>query len=128
MSGADPGERPSRAGSARPSGLRDPDRAVRSLGALTLGVETLVLLLAIQPIRMVGGEFGGTAIGAVLGLAVLAVLLAAQLRRSWAWYAGAGLQGLLMLAGFLHWSLGVLGIIFAAVWCYVLHVRRVILG
>ena len=38
------------------------------------------------------------------------------------------LQGLLLLAGFLHWSLGVLGVIFALVWVYVLHVRRTILG
>lgn len=112
----------------KPSGLRSPDRAIRGLGALTLTVETLVLLLAIQPIRLVGGDLGGTAIGTVVGLAVLAVVLAVCLRRSWAWHAATGLQGLLMLAGLLHWSLGVLGLIFAAVWVYVLHVRRVILG
>ncbi|MFY1672672.1 DUF4233 domain-containing protein [Plantactinospora sp. WMMB334] len=112
----------------RPSGLRDPDRTVRGLGALTLSVQTLVLLLAIQPIRLLGGDLGGTAIGAVVGLAVLAVVLAGSLRRPWAWYAATGLQGLLLLAGLLHWSLGALGLIFAAVWGYVLHVRRVILG
>ena len=33
-----------------------------------------------------------------------------------------------MLAGLLHWSLLVVGVIFAGVWVYVLHVRRVILG
>ncbi|MGI5215598.1 DUF4233 domain-containing protein [Plantactinospora sp. CA-290183] len=117
-----------RTGPERRSGLRDPHRAVRGLGAMTLSVETLVLLLAIQPIRLLGGEFGGAAIGTVVGLAVLAVLLIGFLRHPWAWYAAAALQGLLMLAGFLHWSLAVLGIIFGAVWLYVLHVRRVILG
>ncbi|MFC6021910.1 DUF4233 domain-containing protein [Plantactinospora solaniradicis] len=115
-------------GGGRPSGLRDPVRAVRGLGAMTLGVETLVLLLAIQPIRLLGGDLGGTAIGVVVGLAVLAAVLAGNLRRPWAWHAGTVLQGLLMLAGLLHWSLGALGILFAAVWLYVLHVRRVILG
>ncbi|AVT40842.1 DUF4233 domain-containing protein [Plantactinospora sp. BB1] len=112
----------------RPSGLRDPGRAVRGLGALTLSVETLVLLLAIQPIRLLGGDLGGAAIGVVVGLAVLAAVLAGCLRRPWAWHAATVLQGLLLLAGFLHWSLGALGLIFAAVWAYVLHVRRVILG
>ncbi|ROT27055.1 DUF4233 domain-containing protein [Micromonospora sp. HM5-17] len=112
----------------RRSGLRNPDRAVRSLGALTLSVETVTLLLAIQPIRLLGGHLGGAAIGTVVGLAVAAVLVAGCLRRRWAWHAGTVLQALLMLAGFLHWSLGVLGVIFAAVWVYVLHVRRAILG
>ncbi|GIG92817.1 DUF4233 domain-containing protein [Plantactinospora endophytica] len=119
---------PDEGASGRPSGLRDPDRAVRGLGALTLSVETLVLLLAIQPIRLLGGELGGAAIGVVVGLAVLAVVLAGLLRRPWAWHAATVLQGLLLLAGFLQWSLGALGLIFAAVWVYVLHVRRVILG
>ncbi|MGX7675754.1 DUF4233 domain-containing protein [Plantactinospora sp. DSM 117369] len=112
----------------RPSGLRDPGRAVRGLGALALSVETLVLLLAIQPIRLLGGELGGSAIGVVVGLAVLAVVLAGCLRRPWAWHAATVLQGLLLLAGFLHWSLGALGLIFVGVWAYVLHVRRAILG
>ncbi|MEH0975047.1 DUF4233 domain-containing protein [Micromonospora sp. CPCC 205546] len=112
----------------RRSGLRNPERAVRGLGAGTLSLEALVLVLAIQPIRVVGGDLGGTAIGVVVALAVAAVLLAGMMRRSWAWHAGTVLQGLLMLAGLLHWSLLVLGVVFALVWAYALHVRRVILG
>ncbi|CCH20789.1 DUF4233 domain-containing protein [Micromonospora lupini] len=116
------------AGPARRSGLRNPERAVRGLGAGTLSLEALVLLLAIQPIRVVGGDLGGAAIAAVVALAVAAILLAGMMRRPWAWNAGTVLQGLLILAGLLHWSLLVLGIIFALVWAYALHVRRVILG
>ncbi|MFC0506908.1 DUF4233 domain-containing protein [Micromonospora costi] len=112
----------------RRSGLRDPERSVRSLGAATLAIEAFVLLLAIQPIRVVGGDLGGPAIGAIVALAVAAVVLAGMMRRPWAWHAGTVLQGLLMLAGLLHWSLLVLGVIFALVWSYALHVRRVILG
>ncbi|MEU4775614.1 DUF4233 domain-containing protein [Micromonospora sp. NPDC023644] len=112
----------------RRSGLRNPERAVRGLGAGTLSLEALVLVLAIQPIRVVGGDLGGAAIGAVVALAVAAVLLAGMMRRPWAWHAGTALQGLLMLAGLLHWSLLVLGVVFALVWGYALHVRRVILG
>ncbi|MEU5948297.1 DUF4233 domain-containing protein [Micromonospora sp. NPDC047465] len=124
--GGDPGRPP--AGGPRRSGLRNPERAVRGLGAGTLILEALVLVLAIQPIRMVGGDLGGAAIGAVLALAVAAVLLAGMMRRPWAWHAGTALQGLLMLAGLLHWSLLALGVVFALVWAYALHVRRVILG
>ena len=116
------------AGQPRRSGLRNPEGAVRGLGAGTLGLEALVLLLAIQPIRVVGGDLSGTAIGVVVALAVVAVLLAGSMRRPWAWHAGTVFQGLLMLAGLLHWSLLALGIIFALVWAYALHVRRVILG
>jgi hypothetical protein len=91
-------------------------------------MEALVLLLAIQPVRVLGGALSGAAIGVVVALAILAAGLAGALRRPWAWYAATGLQGLLLLAGLLHWSLGVLGLIFGLVWAYVLYVRRSILG
>ncbi|RLP85113.1 DUF4233 domain-containing protein [Micromonospora sp. BL4] len=122
-----PGEQPT-VGQPRPSGLRNPERAVRGLGAGTLSLEALVLVLAIQPIRVVGGDLGGPAIAVVVALAVAAIGLAGVMRRPWAWHAGTVLQGLLMLAGLLHWSLFALGVIFALVWAYALHVRRVILG
>ncbi|SCF47125.1 DUF4233 domain-containing protein [Micromonospora mirobrigensis] len=112
----------------RRSGLRNPAKAVRGLGAGTLALEALVLLLAIQPIRVVGGDLSGAAIGAIVALAVACVVLAGRMGRPWAWNAGTVLQGLLMLSGLLHWSLLVLGVIFALVWAYALHVRRVILG
>ncbi len=112
----------------RRSGLRNPERAVRGLGAGVLGLEALVLVLAIQPIRVVGGGLSGAAVAVVVALAVAAVLLAGLMRRGWAWHAGTALQGALMLAGLLHWSLLALGVIFALVWAYSLHVRRVILG
>lgn len=113
---------------ARRSGLRNPQRAVRGLGAGCLVMEALVLLLAIQPIRVLGGTLTGAAVGAIVALAVAAVLLAGLLRAGWAWHVASGLQVLLLAAGLLHWSLGVLGLIFGLVWVYVLHVRRSILG
>lgn len=112
----------------RPSGLRDPVRAVRSLGATALGIETVVLLLAIQPIRLVGGARSGATIAVIVVLALLSAGLAGLLRRRWAWYAAAALQVLLLASGVLHWSLSVLGVVFGALWWYVLHVRRAILG
>ena len=101
---------------------------MRGLGAGALAIEALVLLLAIQPIRVLGGSLSGWAVAAVAGLAVLAGVLAGMMRREWAWHAGTVLQGLALVAGLLHWSLFVIGVVFGAVWVYVLHVRRTILG
>jgi hypothetical protein len=110
------------------SGLRNPQAAARGLGAGTLILETIALLLGIQPMRMLGGDITGATIGAIVAAAVACVVLAGLLRRDWAWYAVAVLQGLLMLAGFLHWALAVLGLVFGLAWLYVLNVRRTILA
>jgi hypothetical protein len=110
------------------SGLRNPAAAVRGLGAGTLALEAIVLLLAIQPIRIMGGELGGFGIGVVVALAVLCAVLAGSMKRPWAWHAGTAVQVLLLVSGLVHWSLAALGLIFGAAWAYATHVRRTILG
>jgi len=110
------------------SGLRDPAAAVRGLGAGTLILETIVLLLAVQPIRVLGDGVSGAVVLAVCGLALAAAALAGLMRRAWAWRAGGALQLLVLAAGLLHWSLAVVGALFGAAWLYALHVRRTILG
>jgi hypothetical protein len=110
------------------SGLRNPERAVRGLGAAALILETLVLLLGIQPMRMLGGDLSGETIAVMIALAVGCVVLSGLLGRAWAWYAAAALQGALLLAGFLHAALAVLGLLFGAAWLYGLYVRRTILS
>jgi hypothetical protein len=107
----------------RRSGLRNPEAAVRGLGAGTLALEAIVLLLAIQPIRILGGHLSGWGVGAVIALAVLALAIAGNMRRRWAWHAGSVLQVLLIASGLLHWSLAALGLIFGAVWAYASYVR-----
>ncbi|GLW35480.1 DUF4233 domain-containing protein [Actinoplanes regularis] len=113
---------------ARPSGLRNPEAAVRGLGAGTLVLEAIVLLLAIQPIRILGGDLGTWGITLVIVLAVMAAVLAGCMRRRWAWGAGTALQVLLLAGGLLHWSLAALGVIFGLAWAYAMYVRRSILG
>ena len=127
---ATPGETPAGVEGDEPrrSGLRNPAAAVRGLGAGTLALEAIVLLLAIQPIRILGGDLSGWGIGAVVALAVLAAVVAGSMRRSWAWPAGSVLQVLLLASGLLHWSLAALGLIFGAAWLYATSVRRKILG
>jgi Protein of unknown function (DUF4233) len=112
----------------RPSGLRNPQAAVRGLGAGTLVLEAIVLLLAIQPIRILGGDLSGWGVAAVITLAVLCALTAGMMKRPWAWHVGTALQVLLLAAGLLHWSLAAVGLIFGAAWGYATHVRRTLLG
>lgn len=110
-----------------PSGLRNPAAAVRGVGAGTLAAEGLVLLLAIVPIRVLGGDGVGTVVIAAFTLA--SFVLAALLGRRWAWVAATVLQAVLFASGFVvHGALAVLGILFGSVWLYVLHVRRTVLG
>jgi hypothetical protein len=112
----------------RRSGLKNPQAAVRGLGAATLGLEALVLLLAIQPIRILAGSLSGFGVGAVVALAVVGFVLCGMMKRRWAWGAGTGLQVLVIACGLFHWSLAVVGIVFAAAWAYASYVRRSILG
>jgi len=102
--------------------------AVRGVGAAALGVEALVLLLAIAPLVKLGGPDTGPAVVLVLVLVVVAGVLAGLLRYEWAWWAGAVVPVALLIGGFLHWSLAVLAVVFGLVWGYVLYVRRTVLG
>ncbi|HKT04596.1 MAG TPA: DUF4233 domain-containing protein [Rugosimonospora sp.] len=115
-------------GEQRPSGLRNPAAAVRGVGAGTLALEAVVLLLAIVPLVKLAGHVTGAAIGAILGLVAACVVLAGLMRHRWAWYAALGLQVALAVCGLFNLALLVLGILFGAVWLYVLSVRRSVLG
>ncbi|MGH3727909.1 MAG: DUF4233 domain-containing protein [Micromonosporaceae bacterium] len=108
------------------SGLRNPRAAVRALGAGTLLLEALALLLAIVPLRVLGAP--PAAVVSVVTLAVAAVVLAAFLRYDVTWYIVGGLNIAVTLSGYFQWAIGVLGVVFALVWWYVLYVRRTILG
>lgn len=110
------------------SGLRNPGAAVRGVGAGALAMEAVVLLLAIAPLAKLGGPNRVAAIWLCVGLSVLAVGVAGSLRRPWAWYAGAAVPVGLLAGGLLHWSLAVLGVLYGAVWLYVLNVRKTVLS
>jgi hypothetical protein len=88
-------------------------------------IEAIVLLMAIVPLAKLGS---GAAAGAAAILALLCAVLAGLLRYRWAWYAGIALQVVLFSCGLLHAALAVLGLVFGAVWGYVLHVRGTVLG
>jgi len=110
------------------SGLRNPRAAVRGVGTGALGAMGLALLLAIAPLARLGGPHRFVAVWLVLALALVAFTLAGMLRRPWAWTAAWTVPAALVLGGWLHWSLAVLGVLFGLLWTYVRHVRRTVLS
>src|SRR3982751_6048437 len=100
------------------SGLKNPQAAIRGLGAAALGLEGLALLLAIQPIRLFGGSLNGLGIITIVVLAGVAFALTGMMKRRWAWAAGTVLQALVIASGLFHWSLAVIGLFFASAWGY----------
>ncbi|MGE5826797.1 MAG: DUF4233 domain-containing protein [Micromonosporaceae bacterium] len=110
------------------SGLRNPARAVRGVGAGALAIEAVVLLLAIQPMRVLGARLTGMAVAVVIALAAICLGLAAAMSHRWAWWAGSAVPVALLVAGLaFHPALAGLGVLFGLVWLYVLHVRRSVL-
>lgn len=112
----------------RPSGLANPERAARSLGAAALTLEGITLLLAIQPIRMLADGDTTAAVIFLIAVALAAFVLAGMMKRAWAWHAAGVLQVVLVLGFFAHWSVAAIGVVFGLAWLYVLKVRRTILS
>lgn len=107
------------------SGLKDPQRSIRTLGAMILGLETLVLLLTIVPLRMMRVEGLGTAITIMLTLSVACIVLAGFMRHAWAWHGGTLVQIALLVVGVVfHWSIAGVGVMFGLTWVFTLYVRR----
>jgi hypothetical protein len=107
------------------SGLRNPPAAVRGVAAGSLAAMMLVLLMAIVPFHRLGDP---AAMWVCVGLAAVALVLLGLLKQVWTWYAALVIPVALLAAGWLHWALSVLGVLFALLWCYVLNVRRTVLG
>jgi hypothetical protein len=112
----------------KPSGLRNPTAAVRGVGAGTLLLEAIVLLMTIVPMHVLHVRHSGAAMLTLGILALVCILLAGMLSRPWAWTAGIVLQVVLIACGYFHISLAILGVLFLLVWLYALSVRRSVLG
>jgi hypothetical protein len=103
---------------------RDPMRGLRGVMAATLILESITVLLALLVLTKFGDSGGPVGIGLVLGLAVAMIVTAGLLRRPWALWVALGLQLAMIAGGLLVFVLGVLGLIFAAIWLALLRLRR----
>lgn len=109
----------------RRSGLRNPPAAVRGAGAGALATMALVLLMGIVPLIRLDAPTAAIVVISVL--AVVAIVLCGLLRHEWAWYAAIVVPVALLATSFLYVALGILGVLFALLWAYMLYVRRTVL-
>ena len=96
-----------------------------AIGAAGLGMEALVLMLALPAVTT--AERGHVHVAGVVYLGVLVVLLIAAaglLRRRGGVLVATVVQLLVVLAGLVTWPMYVVGLVFAAIWAYWLHLRR----
>jgi len=92
---------------------------MRRLCSTVLGMEAVILLLAIVPAKALEHISAGTAAMVGGGLALLAILLAGVVgrpRMGWALYAGSALQLLVIASGVMIPAMYILGAIFTALW------------
>lgn len=102
----------------------DPWKGFRGVAAGTLVLEAIVVLLALPVVEAVGGGLSWLSTLYIVGVAVLLVLAAGMQGRPRAMQIDLGLQLLVLLGVFFHLSIGIVGLIFGAVWVYLLYLRR----
>ncbi|MFE2959282.1 DUF4233 domain-containing protein [Nocardia tengchongensis] len=106
-----------------PPPATDPWKGLRGVMAGTLVLEAITVLLALPVISVVGGGLRWWSVLYVVGLAVVMFLGAGVQRRPWAIPFNLALQVALLLGGFIHISILVIGVVFVAVWVFVLFLR-----
>ena len=96
-----------------------------AIGAAGLAMEAIVLLLALPAVTT--AQRGHVHLAAVVYLSALVVLLIAAaglLRRPGGVAVATGVQVLVIAAGIVTWPMYVVGLVFAGIWAYWLHLRR----
>jgi len=90
---------------------------MRRLCGTVLGMEAVILLLAIVPAKVLEHVSGGTAALVGGGIALVALLLAGFVGRArWTLYAGSVLQFAIIASGIMIPAMYILGVIFTALW------------
>jgi hypothetical protein len=102
----------------------DPWKGLRGVMAGTLVLEAIVVLLALPIVADLGGGVTWLSGTYLVGLAVLMVLGAGLQGRSWALAFNLGLQVLVLIGGFFHLSILIIGVLFLLVWGFVLMLRN----
>ncbi|NYH79717.1 hypothetical protein FHR84_003055 [Actinopolyspora biskrensis] len=107
-----------------PEEVRDPWKGLRGVMAGTLVLEFIVFGLALPVVWQLGSGASSVGFAVVAVLTVLQLFAAFVQRRRWGLGAALVLQ-LCMIGCFLvHPAIGIMGLIFAGVWGYVLYLRH----
>ncbi|MDR7300983.1 DUF4233 domain-containing protein [Haloactinomyces albus] len=107
-----------------PPDVRDPWKGLRGVMAGTLVLEFIVFGLALPVVWQLGAGVSSIGFVVVAVLAVLNLLVAFVQRRPWGLGLALALQAGLIACFVVHPAIGVMGLIFAAVWGYMLYLRR----
>ncbi|GAA2994780.1 DUF4233 domain-containing protein [Actinokineospora diospyrosa] len=105
----------------------DPMKGFRGVMSAVLILEALVLLLALLVVAKSDGGLAtwqGWAVGA-MGLTL--ILACAFVGRPWGIYLAAGLQVVLLLGFFIDSALGIVAVVFALGWTWMLWARNDVL-
>jgi hypothetical protein len=93
----------------------------------TLVLEAIVVLLALPVVAVLGGGLTVAAGTYLIGLAAVLVGLSAVQGRSWAIWVNLAMQ-LVVIAGLVFYpAIGVVGVIFGAVWLLIAYLRAEVL-
>ncbi|KAA0022934.1 DUF4233 domain-containing protein [Antrihabitans cavernicola] len=103
---------------------KDPWKGFRGVCAGTLVLEAIVVLLALPVVATVGGGITWVSGTYIVALAVLMILGAGLQGRSWAIPFDVALQVAMIVGWVFHPAIGSLGILFSAVWAYIIYLRR----
>ncbi|MFD0363906.1 DUF4233 domain-containing protein [Nocardia sp. GCM10030253] len=102
----------------------DPWKGLRGVMAGTLILEAITVLLALPVVGAVGGGVDWFSGSYLVILALVMILGAGLQRRPWAVPFNLALQALLILGVFIHLSIGIMGILFAVLWGFILVLRH----
>jgi hypothetical protein len=108
--------------------LPDPMKGLRGVFAATLALEAIVVLLALLVLGLFGTRSTPLTVGLITGLGVAMIVAAGLQRRSWGLRLALVLQVATILCGLLVPVLGVMGLVFALVWLWLLWLRRDVQG
>jgi hypothetical protein len=89
----------------------------------TLVLEAIVVALALPVVAKLGGALSMVSGTLVAVLAVAMVVASGLQRRPWGLGLALALQVLMIASGLFVLALGVLGLVFALVWVYLLYIR-----
>ena len=125
MSDTPEGPQPNVAGPAVPP--PDPWKSFRGVMAGTLILEAIVVLLALPVVAMVGGGLTAWSTIYLVGFAVFLVLLSGVQGRPLAIWLNLGVQLILVAGFFVYPAVGMVGLVFAAVWGVIAYLRGEVL-
>lgn len=102
----------------------DPMKGIRGVFAMTLVLESIVVLLALLVLPKFGSGATPLGVAVIVTLALLMIVGAGVQRRPWGLGFALALQVAMIACGLIVAGLGVMGVVFALVWGGLLWLRR----